>query len=111
MDLGWGSGNEKQSVSVVSFIKTRHKSACGDNGKTTQKEIPKLFSKHGVMSKWKCQFEEVVTESSTGKNKGFWLLRGNFKEYIKQNFTMAVLRKAISHSVDIYRMMKNQYYQ
>ena len=31
-----------------------------------------------------------------------------FKEYIKQNFIMVVLRKAISHLVDIYRMTKKK---
>ena len=35
------------------------------------------------------------------KRDGFWLLRGIFKEYIKQNFIMAVLGKASSHSVAI----------
>ena len=34
------------------------------------------------------------------KNNGFWLLWGIFKEYMKQNFIMAVLRKANIHSVD-----------
>ena len=40
-------------------------------------------------------FEEMDTERSTGKNDGFWLLRGIFKKYIKQNIIMAVLRKKI----------------
>ena len=57
----------------------------------------------------KYQFwRDFDTEHSTGKNDGFWLLWGKVMEYIKQNFIMAVLRKAVSHSVDIYRMIKNQ---
>ena len=39
-------------------------------------------------------FEEIDTELSTGKNDGFWLLWGIFKEYKKQNIIMVVLRKA-----------------
>ena len=37
------------------------------------------------------------TKRLTGKNDGFWLLWGIFKEYIKQNIIMAVLRKAHSN--------------
>ena len=51
-------------------------------------------------------FEEMDTEHSTGKNHGFWLLWGIFKEYIKQNIIMAVLRKASSHSIVICRLIK-----
>ena len=54
-------------------------------------------------------FEEIDTEPSTGKNDGFWLLWGIFKEYIKENIIMTVLRKANSHSVDICRFIKNKY--
>ena len=53
-------------------------------------------------------FEKIFTEPSTEKNDGFLLLWGSFKDDIKQNFVMAVLRKATSHSVDIYRLIKNQ---
>ena len=42
-------------------------------------------------------FEEMDTEPWTGKNDGFWLLWGIFKEYFKQNIIMAVLRKANTH--------------
>ena len=42
-------------------------------------------------------FEEMDTEWSTGKNYGFSVLLGTFKEYIKQNLIMALLRKANSH--------------
>ena len=42
-------------------------------------------------------FEEMDTKPSTGKNDGFWLLWGIFKEYIKQNIILAVLRKANAH--------------
>ena len=42
-------------------------------------------------------FEETDTKRLTGKNDGFWLLWQIFKEYIKQNIIMAVLRKAHSN--------------
>ena len=45
-------------------------------------------------------------ESSTGKNDGFWLLWGIFKEYIKQNIIMAVLRKVNSYSGAIFSLIK-----
>ena len=51
------------------------------------------------------------TEPSTGKMMGYnycrniWLL-GIFKEYIKQNIIMAVLRKANAHLVVISRIKK-----
>ena len=45
-------------------------------------------------------------ERLAGKNDVFWLLGGIFKEYIKQNIIMAVLRKAHSHSVFICRLIK-----
>ena len=51
-------------------------------------------------------FEQMDTEISTGKNDGFWLLWEIFKEYIKQNIIMTVLRKANSHSVVICRLIK-----
>ena len=44
------------------------------------------------------------TASYTGKNDAVWW--GMFKEYIKQNIIMAVLRKANAHSVDICRLIK-----
>ena len=46
------------------------------------------------------------TEHLTGKNNGFWELWGIFKEYVKQNIIMAVLRKAHCHSVVICRLLK-----
>ena len=51
-------------------------------------------------------FEEMDTECSARINYGFWVLWGIFKEYIKQNIIMAVLRKANSHSVFICRLIK-----
>ena len=56
-------------------------------------------------------FEEMNTELSTGKNDGFWLLWGMFKEYIQQDIIMVVLRKANAHSVVIHLVIdkKNQY--
>ena len=49
------------------------------------------------------------TEPSTEKHDGFWLLWDIFKEYTKQNIIMAVLavlRKANTHLVIIYRLIK-----
>ena len=43
---------------------------------------------------------------STEKNDVFWLLWGIFKEYIKQNIIMAVLRKANALSLVICRLIK-----
>ena len=51
-------------------------------------------------------FEEMDTEWSAGTNYGFWVLWEIFKEYIKQNIIVAVLRKANSHSVVICRLIK-----
>ena len=51
-------------------------------------------------------FEEIDTEPSTGKNDGFWLLWVTFKEHIKQNTIMALLKKTNSHLVDICRLIK-----
>ena len=88
-----------------------------DNGEitSTKSNVEIIFSKyHCHYGMVKCRqivnFEETDTEWSTGKNYGFWVLRGIFKEYIKQNIIMAVLRKANSHSVAICRLIKkNQY--
>ena len=46
------------------------------------------------------------TGYSVGKKYGFWELWWIFKEYIKQNIIMAVLRKANSHSVAICGLIK-----
>ena len=43
-------------------------------------------------------FEEMDTECSIGKNYGFWVMWGIFKENTKQNIIMAVLRKENAHS-------------
>ena len=48
----------------------------------------------------------MANEPSKGRNNGFWLLWGIFKEYIKQDIIMAVLRKTNSRSVVICRLMK-----
>ena len=52
-------------------------------------------------------FEEIDTQCSTGKNYGFWVLWGIFKEYIKQNIIMAVFWKTNSHSAVICSLIKN----
>ena len=73
--------------------------------------MPKLFScdyDHYDVVKC-CQnmsFKEMNTEPPTGKNDGFWLLWWTFKECIKQNIIMAVLRKGNRHSVVICRLIK-----
>ena len=54
----------------------------------------------------KCRFWRNGYWVLTGKNYGFWVLWGIFKECIKQNITMAVLRKANSDSVVICRLIK-----
>ena len=51
-------------------------------------------------------FEEMDTECSTGKDHGFWVLWGIFREYIKQNIIMVVLRKANSLSAVTCRLIK-----
>ena len=69
--------------------------------------MPKLFSYDGVVKF--CQnlkSEKVDTASYTGKNAEVWLQWGIFKEYLKQNITTAVLRKANAHSVVICRLIK-----
>ena len=55
-----------------------------------------------------CDYDEISPKSDfwrdrylNRKNDGFWLLWGIFKEYIKQNIIMAVLRKANSYSVGL----------
>ena len=104
MNLDWELGNDKQIYVVC--VSLFH-----DNGKITQKEMSKLlfqnYHYHGMV---KCcrnvDFEEMVTECSTGKNYRFWILWGIFKGYIKQNVIMAVLGKAKFHSVAICRLIK-----
>ena len=49
-------------------------------------------------------FEKMDTVSYTGNNDGVWW--GIFKEYLKQNIIMAVLRKANAHSIVISRLIK-----
>ena len=88
MSFGWEPGNDKQNYVVCIFVSN-------DNGKITRKVLKCL----------KCcctvDFEETNTECSTGKNFGFWVLRGIFNEYIKQNIIRAVLtlsrRRPISY--------------
>ena len=53
---------------------------------------------------WKGAFEKMDTASYKGKNDGVWW--GVFKEYLKQNIIMAVLRKANAHSVVICWLIK-----
>ena len=43
--------------------------------------------------------KRLILSLQPGKNDGFWLLRGIFKEYINQNIIMDVLRK--TEEVDI----------
>ena len=73
--------------------------------------MSKLFSfdcNHYNMAKYHQNviLEEMHTEPPTGKNDAFWLLWEIFKDYIKENIIIAVLRKADSHSVVICRLIK-----
>ena len=102
MNFCWELGNDKQNYVVC--ISVSH-----DNGKITRKDfkIITTFTVDGMVKYCRdVDFEEMDTECSTGKNYGFWVLWGIFKEYIKQNIIMAVLRKANSHSVVISRLIK-----
>ena len=79
MDLGRELGNNKQTFYFASPVKTRHMSDSRDNGKTTRKEKSKLFlCDYNYYNMVRCHrnvdFEEINTESSTGKNDEFWLL-------------------------------------
>ena len=84
MNIGRESGNDKQTtyfpflMTMVFIIKTRHKSVYCDKGKIKQKKLSKLFSCDYLnthFSRVKCRrsvnFEEIDTETSTGKNDGF----------------------------------------
>ena len=106
MNLVWEPGNDKQDYVVCISVSS-------DNGETisTKSNVEIVFSKyHYHYGMVKCRqivnFEEMDTEWSTGKNYGFWVLWEIFKEFIKQNIIMAVLRKANSHSVVICRLIK-----
>ena len=78
LNLGWDSANNKQTMYFVFAIKNRHKHLSGDNGKTTRKEMSKLFlcdyltAYNGMM---KCQrnvnFEKIDTERSIRKFMDF----------------------------------------
>ena len=48
-------------------------------------------------------FEKMDAAPCTGKNDGFWLLWGIFKENIKQNIIAAVLRKTNAKLSFAYR--------
>ena len=78
--------------------------------KPHKKKMSKLFFYDGVV---KCgrnlNPEKMDTASYTGKNDGAWW--GIFKEFLKQNIIMAVLRKANAHSVFICRLIKKSIMQ
>ena len=95
MNLVWEPGNDKQDYVVCISVSS-------DNGETisTKSNVEIIFSKyHYHYGMVKCRqivnFEEMDTEWSRGKNYGFWVLWGIFKEYLKQNIIMPVLRKQI----------------
>ena len=68
--------------------------------KSHEKKNSKLFSyDHVVKCHRNLNFEKMDTASYTGKNDDVWW--GIFKEFLKQNITTAVLRKANAHSVAI----------
>ena len=61
------------------------------------------------------QYDEMLPKCGFWRNRywvfnkkkyGIWVLWGILKEYIKQNIIMAMLRKANSLSVIIYRLIK-----
>ena len=98
MNSGREPGSNKQTMFFIFIIKTRHKSVSCDNSKITRNEMSKWFSydfdQYDIVKfRWYVNFEEIDTEPSTGKNDGFWLLWVIFKEYIKQNIIMALLKK------------------
>ena len=53
-------------------------------------------------------FEEIDTESLTAKTTNFDYCEEYLRSTLKQNFVMAVLRKANFHLVDIYKLIINQ---
>ena len=69
--------------------------------------LPHYSLQYGEMSP-KCEFWRDDTEPLIGKNDRFWLLWEIFKDYIQQNVIMAVLRKANSHSIDTFRLVRNR---
>ena len=54
------------------------------------------------MKRWTLNLDQKKKK----KNDGFWLLWGIFKEYVKQNIIMAVLRIANADLVAICRLIK-----
>ena len=112
MNLGRDPGNDKK-LRTLYLPSKLDKCLCS---LTMVKEKSKLFScDYGHYTLWwnvaKMKryidlYEEINTEPLTGKNDRFWLLWETFKEYIKQNVIMAVLRKTNFHSVDICRFIK-----
>ena len=106
MNLVWEPGNDKQGYVVCVSVSR-------NNGEitSTKSHLETISSKyHYHYGMVKCRqtvnFEEMDTEWSNGKNYGFWVLWGIFKEYVKENIIMAVLIKSNSHSVTIYRLIK-----
>ena len=88
MNSGREPGSNKQTMFFIFII----------NSKITRNEMSKWFSydfdQYDIVKfRWYVNFEEIDTEPSTGKNDGFWLLWVIFKEYIKQNIVMALLKK------------------
>ena len=57
---------------------------------------------------WNVNFEEMDGYwACNRKDDGFWLLWGIFKEYIKQNVIIAVLKKAITIQLSFADWLKN----
>ena len=61
--------------------------------------VTTITTNNTVKCRRNVNFEEKNTERSTGKNDGFWLQWGIFKEYIKQSIIMVVLKKPRCHLV------------
>ena len=74
MDLAWEPGNDKQTLYVVFFIKTRHKSVPCDYGKITQKEITKLFLDEYLTSRWNVEKGLSIDIEASIKSRKKWLI-------------------------------------
>ena len=115
LNLGWDSANNKQNIYFAFGIKTRHRLFSRDNGKTTRKEISKLFlcdhlTLHNGM--------ENVTEMSILKRlilslqlEKLWTLitMRNIWELYQTKCYYG--RKTNSYWFDIWRLIKKRLFQ
>ena len=99
MNLVCEPRNDKQNY-VVCISVSRGK------GKIIWKDMSKLFFQNYHYHYVKVKCCRNVDWSFNRKNRGFWVLWGIFKDYIKQNIIMEVFWKTNSHSVVICRLIK-----